>query len=77
MLYLLSFTIKILDLRDLVNLPFKALQSLPTDPLSTKFLSLIPVIAFVALIVTAIWRQAKRFPVRAIQDAQVDSIRNF
>ena len=77
MLYLTSFGIAILDLRDLVNLPFKILRSFPTDPLTTKLLGSIPIIAFVALLITAIWLQAKKYPTRAIQDSRSQSIRSF
>tara|TARA_B100000965_G_scaffold74263_2_gene58653 strand:- start:8151 stop:8375 length:225 start_codon:yes stop_codon:yes gene_type:complete len=43
--------------------PFK---SLVTEPSTMEVLRFIPIIAFIALIITAIWRQGKKFPVKAI-----------
>ena len=77
MVSLSSFAIAVLDLRDLVNLPFKVLRSMPTDPLTSKLLGALPIIAFVALLITAIWRQAKKYPTRAIQDSSSQRIRSF
>ena len=37
-----------------------------------EVLRFIPIIAFIALIITAIWRQGKKFPVRAIGDLNKD-----
>ena len=45
--------------------PFK---SLVTEPSTMEVLRFLPIIAFIALIITAIWRQAKKFPVKAIGD---------
>ena len=77
MSFLNPFAIQVLDIRDLVNFPFKALNSFPTDPYTAKFLSFVPIIAFVALIITAIWRQSKKFPVRAIGDTKSKNMRTF
>tara|TARA_Y100001968_G_C19446764_1_gene765826 strand:- start:4161 stop:4385 length:225 start_codon:yes stop_codon:yes gene_type:complete len=71
------FAIQVLDLRGLVNYPFKALNSFPSDPFTMKLLSFLPIIAFVALLITAIWIQAKKFPVRFIGDSKSESIRPF
>ena len=43
-------------------------QSLVTEPTTMEVLRFIPIIAFIALIITAIWRQGKKFPVKAIGD---------
>ena len=48
--------------------PFK---SLVTEPSTMAVLRFIPIIAFIALIITAIWRQGKKFPVKAIGDIKV------
>ena len=63
------------DLNELVNSyevvpvslsdPFK---SLVVEPTTFEVLRFIPIIAFIALIITAIWRQGKKFPVKAIGD---------
>ena len=45
--------------------PFK---SLVTEPSTMEVLRALPIIAFIALIITAIWRQGKKFPVKAIGD---------
>ena len=45
--------------------PFK---SLVTEPSTMEVLRFLPIIAFIALIITAIWRQGKKFPVKAIGD---------
>ena len=45
--------------------PFK---SLVTEPSTMEILRFIPIIAFIALIITAVWRQGKKFPVKAIGD---------
>ena len=45
--------------------PFK---SLVTEPSTMELLRFLPIIAFIALIITAIWRQGKKFPVKAIGD---------
>ena len=45
--------------------PFK---SLVAEPSTMEVLRFIPIIAFIALIITAVWRQGKKFPVRAIGD---------
>ena len=63
------------DLNELVNSyevipvslsdPFK---SLVVEPSTMEVLRFIPIIAFIALIITAVWRQGKKFPVKAIGD---------
>ena len=63
------------DLNELVNSyevvpvslsdPFK---SLVAESSTMEILRFIPIIAFIALIITAIWRQGKKFPVNAIGD---------
>ena len=68
------------DLNELVNSyevvpvslsdPFK---SLVAEPSTMEVLRFIPIIAFIALIITAVWRQGKKFPVRAIGDSSKDS----
>ena len=45
--------------------PFK---SLVTEPSTMEVLRFLPIIAFIALIITAIWRQGRKFPVKAIGD---------
>ena len=49
--------------------PFK---SLVAEPSTMEVLRFIPIIAFIALIITAIWRQAKKFPIRVIGDSSKD-----
>jgi len=43
--------------------PFK---SLVTDPYTMEVLRFIPIIGFIALLIAAVWRQAKKFPVKGI-----------
>tara|TARA_B100000700_G_C14474469_1_gene592227 strand:- start:292 stop:516 length:225 start_codon:yes stop_codon:yes gene_type:complete len=45
--------------------PFK---SIVTEPSTMEVLRFIPIIAFIALIITAVWRQGKKFPVKALGD---------
>ena len=45
--------------------PFK---SLVTEPSTMEVLRFLPIIAFIALIITAVWRQGKKYPVKAIGD---------
>ena len=45
--------------------PFK---SLVIEPSTMEILRFLPIIAFLALIITAIWRQGKKFPIKAIGD---------
>ena len=45
--------------------PFK---SLVTEPSTMEVLRFIPIIAFIALIITAVWRQGKKFPIKALGD---------
>ena len=68
------------DLNELVNSyevvpvslsdPFK---SLVAEPSTMEVLRFIPIIAFIALIITAVWRQGTKFPVKAIGDLNKDS----
>ena len=68
------------DLNELVNSyevvpvslsdPFK---SLVAEPSTMEVLRFIPIIAFIALIITAVWRQGMKFPVKAIGDFKKDS----
>tara|TARA_B100000700_G_scaffold274152_1_gene319009 strand:- start:593 stop:817 length:225 start_codon:yes stop_codon:yes gene_type:complete len=63
------------DLNELVNSyevvpvslsdPFKPLV---TEPSTMEVLRFLPIIAFIALIIAAVWRQGKKFPVKAIGD---------
>ena len=43
--------------------PFK---SIATEPSTMEVLRFIPIIAFIALIFTAIWRRGKKFPIKAM-----------
>ena len=45
--------------------PFK---SLVTEPSTMEVLRFLPIIAFIALIIAAVWRQGKKFPIKAIGD---------
>ena len=45
--------------------PFK---SLVTEPSTMAVLRFLPIIAFIALIMTAVWRQGKKFPIKAFGD---------
>ena len=68
------------DLNELVNSyevvpvslsdPFK---SLVAEPSTMEVLRFIPIIAFIALIITAVWRQSMKFPVKAIGDLKKDT----
>tara|TARA_Y100001968_G_scaffold261754_1_gene249698 strand:+ start:720 stop:944 length:225 start_codon:yes stop_codon:yes gene_type:complete len=68
------------DLNELVNSyevvpvslsdPFK---SLVVEPSTMEVLKFIPVIAFMALIIAAVWRQGKKIPARAIGDLNKDN----
>ena len=59
------------------NIPLKALQSLSIDPLTLKLLGFLPIIAFVALLIAAVWRQAKKYPVRILEDSNNQDLRSF
>ena len=50
--------------------PFK---SLVAEPSTMEVLRFLPIIAFIALIITAVWRQAKKFPVEAIGNLNGES----
>jgi len=43
--------------------PFK---SFVTEPSTMQVIKFLPIIAFIALIITAVWRQGKKFPIKAI-----------
>ena len=45
--------------------PFK---SLVAEPSTMEIIRFLPIIAFIALIITAVWRQGKKFPIKAIGD---------
>ena len=45
--------------------PFKSIVS---DPYTMQVLRFLPIIAFIALIITAVWRRGKKFPVKAFGD---------
>tara|TARA_B100000965_G_C19594698_1_gene759617 strand:- start:322 stop:546 length:225 start_codon:yes stop_codon:yes gene_type:complete len=45
--------------------PFK---SLVTEPSTMEVLRFLPILAFIALIMAAVWRQGKKFPIKAIGD---------
>mgnify|MGYP001360367237 FL=1 len=45
--------------------PFK---SIVADPSTMEVLRFIPIIAFIALIMAAVWRQGKKFPIKAMGD---------
>jgi len=59
------------------NIPLKAIQSLSIDPLTMKLLSFLPIIAFIALLIAAVWMQAKKYPVRVLEDTSNSSARSF
>ena len=46
--------------------PFKSLVS---EPSTMEVLRFIPIIAFIALIIAAIWRQGKKYPIKAFGDS--------
>ena len=50
--------------------PFK---SLVAEPSTMEVLRFIPIIAFMALIITAVWRQGKKFPVKALGDIKEEN----
>ena len=64
-------------LSDLVGLPFKAYSSIPVDPLTMKLIGSLPVLAFIALLIAAVWRQSKKFPTKVINDSNLDNFRSF
>ena len=64
-------------LSDLVSFPFKTYTAMPVDPLSMKLIGSLPIIAFIALLLAAIWRQSKKFPVRVIEDTKIQNLRKF
>ncbi len=43
-------------------------RSLVIESSTMEVLKFIPIIAFIALIIAAVWRQGKKFPVKAIGD---------
>ena len=50
--------------------PFK---SLVLEPSTMEVLRFIPIMAFIALLIVAIWRQGKKFPTRAIGDIKEEN----
>ena len=44
------------------------------DPTTIEFLGYIPRVAFIALLITAVWLKAKKYPVRIIEDTGTSSI---
>ena len=68
------------DLNELVNSyevvpvslsdPFK---SLVAESSTMEILRFIPIIAFIALIITAVWIQVKKFPAKAVSDLKKDN----
>ena len=59
------------------NIPLKAIQSLSIDPNTMKLLSFLPVVAFGALLIAAVWRQAKKHPVRILESSTNQNARSF
>ena len=59
------------------NIPLKAIQSLSIDPNTMRLLGFLPVIAFGALLIVAVWRQAKKYPVRILEGSSNQNARNF
>ena len=53
--------------------PFK---SLVAEPSTMEVLRFLPIIAFIALIIAAVWRQGKKFPVQAIGDLNGENNQN-
>tara|TARA_Y100001968_G_scaffold196041_1_gene179860 strand:+ start:815 stop:1045 length:231 start_codon:yes stop_codon:yes gene_type:complete len=51
------------------------LKSLVTEPSTMEVLRFLPIIAFLALIITAIWRQGKKFPIKAIGNLKKEKIK--
>tara|TARA_B100000579_G_C22529445_1_gene710036 strand:+ start:160 stop:384 length:225 start_codon:yes stop_codon:yes gene_type:complete len=50
--------------------PFK---SLVVEPSTMEVLRFLPIIAFIALIIAAVWSQGKKFPVRALGNLNKDN----
>ena len=61
-------------LSDLVSFPFKAYSSMPVDPYSMKLIGFLPIIAFSALLIAAIWRQAKKYPVKFTNTSEFNNL---
>jgi len=53
--------------------PFK---SLVVESSTMEVLKFLPIFAFIALIITAIWRQGKKFPVKVISDINREKTEN-
>ncbi len=53
--------------------PFK---SLVAEPSTMEVLRFIPIIAFIALIIAAVWRQAKKFPLKVIGELNEENKQN-
>ena len=45
--------------------PFKAINIAPS---TMELLQFLPIVAFITLLMAAVWRQSKRFPVKAFGD---------
>ena len=45
--------------------PFKSLN---IDPSTIELLQFLPIIGFIALLMAAVWRQSKKFPLKAFSD---------
>tara|TARA_Y100001968_G_C18975248_1_gene534217 strand:+ start:200 stop:394 length:195 start_codon:yes stop_codon:yes gene_type:complete len=52
-------------------------SSVVLDETTKLILGFVPIIAFFALLLAAIWRQAKKYPVKAIGDSGKAATRNF
>ena len=53
-----------------ISNPFK---SLVIDPSTMEVLRFIPIIAFIALLFAAIWRQGKKFPIKLTGDLKEEN----
>ena len=56
---------------------FDPWMSMQSDPVTQKLFLVVIFIAFFALLMAAIWRQAKKFPIRAINDSSLNDSRKF
>ena len=51
-------------------------RSLVVEPSTMEVLRFLPIIGFIALIITAVWRQGKKFPVKVISDINGEEKKN-
>ena len=51
--------------------------ALSIDESTRQILGFLPVIAFIALLITAVWRQSRKFPVKLLSSNEIDNKRNF